>query len=93
VRALVRDVADESARVEWLFSSVTARRPVVDELKILVALLEDQRARFQARPAAARELLSVGSSPIDGRVDVIEQAAWTALCNVLLNTDEAITRE
>jgi hypothetical protein len=38
-------------------------------------------------------LLSVGASPIDGRVDAIEQAAWMALCNVLLNTDEAITRE
>ena len=93
VRALVRDVANQSARLQWLFARVTARRPVAEELKILVALLDDQRVRFRAHPASARELLAVGSSPIDGRVEVVEQAAWTALCSVLLNTDEAITRE
>ena len=93
VRALVRDVANQEARLQWLFARVTARRPVAEELKILVALLDDQRVRFRAHPASARELLSVGSSPIDGRVEVVEQAAWTALCSVLLNTDEAITRE
>ena len=93
VRALLRDAANQAARLQWLFARVTARRPVAEELKILVALLDDQRIRFRAHPASARELLSVGSSPIDGRVEVVEQAAWTALCSVLLNTDEAITRE
>ena len=93
VRALVRDADNEVARIEWLFASVTARRPTTEELATLVSLLADQRTRFRARPAAASELLAVGASPIDKRVDVVEQAAWTALCSVLLNTDEAITRE
>jgi hypothetical protein len=93
VRALVRDADNEVARIEWLFASVTARRPAIEELETLVSLLADQRTRFRSRPASARQLLGVGASPIDKRVDVVEQAAWTALCSVLLNTDEAITRE
>ena len=93
VQALVRDAANQSDRLRWMFARVTSRQPLAEELKILVALLDDQRVRFRAHPGSARELLSVGSSPIDGRVEVVEQAAWTALCSVLLNTDEAITRE
>ena len=93
MRALVRDADNEVARIEWLFASVTARRPAIEELETLVSLLADQRTRFRSRPASARQLLGVGASPIDKRVDVVEQAAWTALCSVLLNTDEAITRE
>ena len=93
VQALVRDAANQSDRLRWMFARVTSRQPLAEELKILVALLDDQRVRFRAHPGSARELLSVGSSPIDGRMEVVEQAAWTALCSVLLNTDEAITRE
>ena len=93
VQAMVRDAANQSDRLRWMFARVTSRKPLAEELKILVALLDDQRVRFRAHPGSARELLSVGSSPIDGRVEVVEQAAWTALCSVLLNTDEAITRE
>ncbi len=93
VRAAVRDAADDVARVEWLFTAVTARRPGPEEVETLVRLIADQRTRFRGRPEAAKQLLSVGQSPIDERVDVVEQAAWTALASVLLNTDEAITRE
>ena len=88
-----RGGVDDVARVEWLFVAVTARRPGPQELETMVRLIADQRTRFRGRPQAARELLSVGQSPLDKRVDVVEQAAWTALASVLLNTDEAITRE
>ena len=93
VRTMLRDAGDDVARVEWLFVAVTARRPGPQELETMVRLIADQRTRFRGRPQAARELLSVGQSPLDKRVDVVEQAAWTALASVLLNTDEAITRE
>ena len=93
VRTMLRDAVDDVARVEWLFVAVTARRPGPQELETMVRLIADQRTRFRGRPQAARELLSVGQSPLDKRVDVVEQAAWTALASVLLNTDEAITRE
>ena len=78
VRTMLRDAVDDVARVEWLFVAVTARRPGPQELETMVRLIADQRTRFRGRPQAARELLSVGQSPLDKRVDVVEQAAWTA---------------
>ena len=32
-------------------------------------------------------------SPQLPKLDVAEHAAWTSVCNILLNLDEAITRE
>ena len=93
VRTMLRDAVDDAARVEWMFTAVTARQPGPEELETMVQLIADQRIRFRGRPGDAGKLLSVGQSPLDQRVDVVEQAAWTALASVLLNTDEAITRE
>ena len=93
VRTVLRGAVDDAARVEWMFTAVTARQPGPEELETMVQLIADQRIRFRGRPGDAGKLLSVGQSPLDQRVDVVEQAAWTALASVLLNTDEAITRE
>ncbi|GIS59778.1 MAG: hypothetical protein CM1200mP2_20030 [Planctomycetaceae bacterium] len=93
VRTMLREGRDDVARVEWLFVAVTARRPGPQELETKGPVDRRSANPFSGRPQAARELLSGGPSPLDKRVDVVEQAAWTALASVLLNTDEAITRE
>jgi hypothetical protein len=58
----------------------------------LLAELEKQRASFAAEPAAAEELLGVGESPRDRALDATEHAAMTNIALVILNLDEALTR-
>jgi len=85
--------ARPDARARLAFVLVTARVPDADELAVLRDLLAEQSARFRGNPAAAKALLGVGESPRDETLDAVEHAAWTTVCSVILNLDEAITRE
>jgi hypothetical protein len=49
--------------------------------------------RFRKNPEAAKKLLKLGESPANAHLDSAEVAAWTLAANVLLNLDEAVTRE
>jgi hypothetical protein len=76
----------------WAFRLVTGRKPTDRELPVLVALVAEQRAIFEADPSAAKKLLAVGEKPADAGLPAAELAAATVLANVLLNHDEAVTR-
>jgi hypothetical protein len=48
--------------------------------------------RYRNSPAAAEELLKHGEAPRDKSLDVVELAAHTAIASVLLNLDEAVSK-
>ena len=78
---------------ELAFRRVLIRPPQPDELQILSDSLSRLQLRYAARVDQARELISVGESPTDATLDPIRLAALTALCNLILNLDEALCRE
>jgi hypothetical protein len=80
-------------RLTLAFRLVAARTPRPAELRILRAGLEEHLARYRADRPAALKLVSAGESPSDGRLDVAELAAYTAVASMILNLDEAITKE
>ena len=43
-------------------------------------------------PKAAEQLLAVGESPRDEKLDKVELGTYAAVANLLLNLDEAITK-
>jgi cytochrome c553 len=71
---------------------VIARPPTEEESAILLAEYEKQRASFAADVGAAEALLAVGESSRDESLDPVAHAAWTNVALVILNLDEAITR-
>jgi hypothetical protein len=83
--------ADE--RLELAFRRVTARRPTDTERAVLRRALERQLADFRADSAAARKLLKVGAAAADTTLDPAELAAYAAACRLILNLDEAVTKE
>jgi hypothetical protein len=83
---------DEQSRIAYSFELVTTRKPTEREAAILLAELEKQCASFEGDPTAAEALLSVGESARDKTLDAVEHAAWTNVAIVILNLDEAITR-
>jgi hypothetical protein len=85
--------ATPEERVEYGFRLVTARRPRPEELQILVGRLEKLREDFGRDPEAAARLLAVGESPRDLRLEVSEHAAYASLGSLLLNLDEALSKE
>ncbi|MCA9248013.1 MAG: DUF1553 domain-containing protein, partial [Planctomycetales bacterium] len=75
------------------FQSVTARRPGEQERNLLTAALAEYRETFRSDPESAAKLTRVGASPECKEFSAVELAAHTTLANVLLNLDEAITKE
>ncbi len=76
-----------------MFRLATARPPRSDELAVLEAGLERHRQHYRADRAAALRLVNMGESARDGRLDVEELAAYTAVAGLILNLDEVITRQ
>jgi mono/diheme cytochrome c family protein len=97
-RALAQRAMNESgpspeARLARAFRLVLARQPKPAELKILLGGFERHLARYREQPSAALELVGVGESPRDESLPPPELAAYTAIAGLILNLDEAITKE
>jgi mono/diheme cytochrome c family protein len=92
-RALARrmvSVADARSRVSLGMTLVLARPATPAELDRLVALYRSERAHYLARPQAAAQVLAETTLR---PADAAELAAWTIVANVLLNLDEAVTKQ
>ncbi|HUQ70544.1 MAG TPA: DUF1553 domain-containing protein, partial [Planctomycetaceae bacterium] len=80
-------------RLEYGFRLTTARKPTTAEAEILRTVFEKQLARFTQDAASAEKLLAVGEAPRNTSLPAAEHAAYTMTANLLLNLDEAITKE
>jgi hypothetical protein len=90
---LTSDARNDAERIELVVRRLLARRPSVSESKILAARLDELRKQFAEDEESAKKLLSVGESPRNERLDAVDHAAYTALCTLLLNLDETLTKQ
>jgi hypothetical protein len=91
-RVMKKERAPE-ARLAFAWRLAAARSPSPVELKVLTASLDRHLAHFKTNRAAAVKLVSIGESQRDQSLDVAEHAAYAAVCNLILNLDEVITKE
>jgi hypothetical protein len=90
---VLTDSAEDPARLSTAFRLATARTPTPAERKILTTRLATLRAHFAADPTAARELSAIGEFARPATLAPAEHAAWTALCLLVLNLDETLSKE
>jgi hypothetical protein len=83
---------DPSARFDRAFRLALARSPRPGEVAVLTGLLLKHQRQYQADPAAARDLLSIGDALAQPGIDPAELAAWTSVARVILNLHETMTR-
>ncbi len=81
------------ARVAYGFRLVTARWPRPSEQTALFEALERFEEDFKSRPQEALDYLSAGASAPNENLDAQELASYAGLASVILNLDEAITKE
>jgi cytochrome c553 len=81
------------SRIDLAYRLLLARHPSPDEQSVLLSALQRLRKQYTADKPAALELLSIGESKRDPSFDPTEHAAYTALCTILLNLDETLTKE
>ena len=80
-------------RLSYAYRRVLGRSPTDRDRAMLGKALDKQLAIYQAAPVAAAEVVAIGSAPKNEKLDPVEHAAFTAVCLILLNLDEALTRE
>jgi hypothetical protein len=84
---------DDSVRLARAFRLATARPPTAAESGILSGRLSAVRAQFASDRGAAERLAAAGEARRASGLDPVEHAAWTALCSLLLNLDEVLSKE
>jgi hypothetical protein len=95
-RVLKASPQDENSRIERLFQWVLARAPDTYEQQQLARFFDKSLERMQANPEDAKRLSKAGERWVDtelgASVSAEQIAAWTLLCNLVLNLDETVTR-
>lgn len=85
--------ADPNARLATAFRLVCARRPSIEEARILRRDLDRALAFYKTNRGEAEALLKQGDSPRDMTLDTAQHAAYASVCLAIYNLDEALTRE
>ncbi|MFN0124978.1 MAG: DUF1553 domain-containing protein [Blastocatellia bacterium] len=92
-RTLTTGGAGVDDRFRWLYRQALTRSPRPSELQVLRDNLALQLAYFQRNPDEAAKLLTVGEKRNDTSLNAAELAAWTTMASLVLNLNEAITRQ
>ena len=91
-RRVCREAEGTRARLERAWWLALQRPPEDRELEVLEALLLDERESFEARPDDAARFATEPLGPLPDGLEAVEAAAWTVVCNVLLNHHAALTK-
>jgi hypothetical protein len=83
---------DRNKTVDFISQRVLSR-PVTDKERALLTASSDTfLAHYKQKPEEASALLAVGESKVSGAVAPPTLAAWTMVCNQVLNLDEALNK-
>lgn len=91
-RVIVEGGPTVEERIAFLYRTVLARRPDAEEVKLVASALAKQVDLYKADSAAARKVVQTGESKPKGVAPDYEIAAWAMIANLVLNLDEAVTR-
>jgi hypothetical protein len=80
-------------RIAYAYKVVLARPPRAAETEVLIDTLRKFESRYRDDAKAALALVRHGESARDERMETPELAAYTAVASLILNLDEAITKE
>ncbi len=90
--ALAEPAERDATQLRTAFLLCTSRPPLDAELDSLLNLLHEAKQQLAADQAAALKLATEPLGPLPAGADAVELAAWTSVCNVLLNLDEVLMK-
>ncbi len=71
----------------------TLSRPLSDsEQQVVLADQQEFLTYYQTHLDDAKSLIATGESPVDPNLDPAMLAAWTLVCNQILNLDETLNK-
>lgn len=78
--------------VDYIVRRVLSREPSELERRVLLESSQDFLKHYEANPEDAKKLLAVGESPNEPGLANAQLAAWTMVCNQVLNLDETLNK-
>jgi len=90
---VMQDATTSSERVTLMFRRVLARATEEAETERLLKSFQSQLEHFRAYPEDAKRLLAIGEKRNDPKLNAMELAAYAMTASLILNLDEAITRQ
>lgn len=96
-RFLAEDMMNHSVNdadaLEYGFRKLMARRPAAAEVRLVNSAFETFLKTYQTDTASGKLLLAVGEKPRDTNFNVARHAAMAMTASLMMNLDEAITKE
>jgi len=92
-RMLKEGGSDDAARLRHGFRLVMARAPSASEEQVLTDSLRFHRDYFAGNPSEVKSYLGHGDRRHDPALDGREVAAFASVASLILNLDEAVTKE
>ncbi|HUR39273.1 MAG TPA: DUF1553 domain-containing protein, partial [Planctomycetota bacterium] len=88
----MKNGSDDAARLR-LIAMRALSRPLNDkEAAVVGRVRAGLLAHYKGKPEDAKALIAVGESKADAALDPAELAAWTMVCNQVLNLDESLNK-
>jgi hypothetical protein len=91
-RAIHEGGAKPDDRVDFLARRLLARPLSAAELKVVRTSLDQLLGFYEKHADDAKQLLAVGESKPDAKIEPQQLAAWTMLTNELMNLDEVLNK-
>jgi hypothetical protein len=92
-RMMVEGGATREQRAVYGYRLLLARAPDPAQLAVLLRMFDNLESTYRRDPAAAKQFLKQGESPVRPNLDASELATYTGLASLLLNLDETITKQ
>src|SRR5262249_46185273 len=92
-RVMVAGGASPDERITHAFRLILSRSPRPVEVKILRASFDQSLAKYEKDRRAALMLVGAGEAPRKDGLAVPELAAYAAVASLIMNLDEAVTKE
>ncbi len=90
--SLIQNEKTDEGRIRLAYRQALSRLPSSEETRIVSILLEKELAKYRKDTVAAGKLVRVGELPVPAGTAEPELAAWTMVCNLVMNLDEMINR-
>ena len=91
---MMKEGGDTPARrIAFAFRLAMSREPSTAESKVLTSAFERIHKQYEKDRPAAEKVVLQGEKVRDAKLDAIELAAYTGVASVIMNLDEALTRE
>jgi hypothetical protein len=88
----IQSADTDDQRIDFVAKRVLARPLLATEAEIVKATLAELTKVYAAKPDEAKKLITVGEKQPDEKLNPSQVAAWTMLCNQLLNLDEVLNK-